>query len=127
MLNLEDVKKLALAAIASKPEGREYVYSNPNDTGYPECLNVHEVNGAKAPGCIVGNMLSQVVGVENVPISGRAVQCFRVLAITLTQQARVFVGMLQGNQDNLMTWGESYDLALAEVAGRGDELSDVAG
>ena len=115
MLNLGDVKKLAQNAIDSKPEGREYVYVNPVSEG-PKCLNVHVVNGVPEPGCIVGNILAQVVGIGNVPVSGPYDSTLIRAGIEVTLSAKRFLGDLQAKQDSGRTWGESYDYACGALS-----------
>lgn len=129
--------------VAKKPEG--FVYSDPegNLAGSDEnrgCFNLHPVEpmsvtqlrdfcgtdrkgaeGAFVPGCIVGSVFVDVVGIEGTAIGGGTYGTNRDAGEPFSRGAIYILNRAQASQDSGSTWAA----AAAAAAAAGWALQDV--
>lgn len=131
----EKVAEALREAVKSKPEGHVYIRqprpmpknADPRRPVFPDwpdapwgkqCLYVHEEDGEKVPGCIVGTALHSLGVPLDVfaPFEGKNVNALRMdLPLPLTQEGWRMLSLAQHEQDSNSTWAEAVESALSEV------------
>lgn len=116
-VNYETALRLIDEAIATKPEGEGFIYSNQDGdqagSGAIDCQNWHYTEDDEiVPGCIVGTVL----GIAGVPlqlmeradgIDEVADGLLATNTLRLTPKAHALLEWAQYRQDNGSTWGKA--------------------
>ena len=101
-VDLNTVSRIAYRLV--EEFGREYKYTDwlGDVAPFASCVNTYDGK----PMCIVGHILSEIFGVENVSASGSSEMAIRLIEKehTFTTQARLFLAVAQALQDQGATW-----------------------
>ncbi len=102
-VDLDNVSRIALRLVDKF--GSEYKYTDWRGDVAPiaSCVNTHDGK----PMCIVGHILSEIFGVENVSASGSSEMTIRSLiqeGHIFAKEARLFLAVTQSLQDQGATW-----------------------
>lgn len=114
-IDLPLTKRLLDEAVAEK--GADYVYTNakgeqPSAFKGVDCSNLHPLeDGTWVPGCIVGTVFANVIGVENVPAEGSASSTNEEVGEPFDHNSERLLLRTQMRQDQGVPWGQAVQMA----------------
>ena len=114
MYTYNQAVEFVIAVIERHPQGRAHVYVMP-DSGITVCANVHVIDGVKTPGCLVGSVFIDLLGIDAVPQYGTARNVIVKTNTKWTPKAFAFLMRVQRAQDFGKTWGAAFDMAVDSV------------
>lgn len=120
-LDLETAIKLSDEAIAKMGESFVYEDENGNTPSFHSgvaCQYIHDKEGDKTPGCIVGHVMvafgidpDDIIPHENDSSNNLLEQLGEIGILTYDNTAKSYLRSLQSNQDEGKTWGEARKYA----------------